>query len=489
MEKWLIIIFFIVLSLLLAATGVAYRKKSSTLFGFIAADRSFSFFTGASSSYSSVICGYACLVLMYFAYFGGTDGAQTAIFYGAALTIGMFLSWRFIGRRLRVYSELSSNTVTLPSFLESRFKDKTSTIKIVSSSAIGLFSCVYCSFMFTACAQLFSAAVRCSYSVALLICTVAVMIYLVFGGFFASVFTDVLQGFIFLIVIFFLPVYLFDNLDAGSRLLFENEFLQTLNLFKNGENFGINAFNSVFMMFGCFGLPMLFSRFVAMKDKKQIKRAKRFSPFPVAVCVILVVVIGLFLRQFPVMESKNAAVILCGAITDPFMKALTVSALLAAIMSASDSMLILMASVVGNDIYPLFRKKAGDEEKVTVARAATVVLTFCVCLISLESEVDIFSRLIQGFSGFASAFAPVLFFSLYSRRITLRAAVASIITGTLSTVILWFVPFPVTWIMPFCVCMILSTIVLWLVTLFDRKRPEKDILNEFSRVNEIMKLR
>ena len=75
------------------------------------------------------------------------------------------------------------------------------------------------------------------------------------------------------------------------------------------------------------------------------------------------------------------------------------------------------------------------------------------------------------------------------RRITLRAAVASIITGTLSTVILWFVPFPVTWIMPFCVCMILSTIVLWLVTLFDRKRPEKDILNEFSRVNEIMKLR
>ena len=227
MEKLLILIFFAVLSLLLAATGVSYRKKSKTLSGYIAADRSVSFFAGAFSSFSSVVCGFSVLVLMWGSYNGGARGARSAFLYWAALTVGLFFVWRFMGRRLRIYSELSSNTLTLPSFLESRFKDRSSVLKVVSSVVVIIFSSVYCSFLFTAAAQLLSAASGMSYSLALFMCAVIVSIYILFGGFSAEVFTDILQGFIFFIVMFFLPVYMFDSLYAGSRFLFENESMSS----------------------------------------------------------------------------------------------------------------------------------------------------------------------------------------------------------------------------------------------------------------------
>lgn len=489
MEKLLILIFFAVLSLLLAATGVSYRKKSKTLSGYIAADRSVSFFAGAFSSFSSVVCGFSVLVLMWGSYNEGARGARSAFLYGAALTVGLFFVWRFMGRRLRIYSELSSNTLTLPSFLESRFKDRSSVLKVVSSVVVIIFSSVYCSFLFTAAAQLLSAASGMSYSLALFMCAVIVSIYILFGGFSAEVFTDILQGFIFFIVMFFLPVYMFDSLDAGSRFLFENDFLSTLNFFENSEDLWVCIINSVFVFLGCFGLPSLFSRFIAMKDKKQIRRAKRLSAIPSAFCIVLVIVTGLFLRQFAVSETKDISVILSQAIADPFMRALVVSALLCAFMSSADSQIMLLSGIIGNDVYPLFRKDADDEERVTVARAAAVVMTFIVCLVSLDSSADISARFLYGFSGFAAAFAPVLFFSMYSRKITLRAAVASIISGTVCTFILWFISFSPLGIFPGCVSLAVSVAVLCIVSAVDRKKPGREIINEFARVNEIMKLR
>lgn len=68
---------------------------------------------------------------------------------------------------------------------------------------------------------------------------------------------------------------MFDSLDAGSRFLFENDFLSTLNFFENSEDLWVCIINSVFVFLGCFGLPSLFSRFIAMKDKKQITPGKK----------------------------------------------------------------------------------------------------------------------------------------------------------------------------------------------------------------------
>ena len=171
------------------------------------------------------------------------------------------------------------------------------------------------------------------------------------------------------------------------------------------------------------------------------------------------------------------------------MRALVVSALLCAFMSSADSQIMLLSGIMGNDVYPLFRKDADDEERVTVARAAAVVMTFIVCLVSLDSSADISARFLYGFSGFAAAFAPVLFFSMYSRKITLRAAVASIISGTVCTFILWFISFSPLGIFPGCVSLAVSAAVLCIVSAVDRKKPGREIINEFARVNEIMKLR
>src|SRR5690554_2242212 len=53
------------------------------------------------------------------------------------LTIGAYLNWRFVAPRLRAYTEVSNNSITLPSFMESRFKDSTRLLRITSGVIIG----------------------------------------------------------------------------------------------------------------------------------------------------------------------------------------------------------------------------------------------------------------------------------------------------------------------------------------------------------------
>src|SRR5690554_7574415 len=80
-------------------------------------------------------------------FFQAVDGIRDADVTGVqtcALPIS-YLNWKFVAPRLRSYTEVSNNSITLPSFLENRFKDNTHLLRIVSGIIILIFFTFYVS--------------------------------------------------------------------------------------------------------------------------------------------------------------------------------------------------------------------------------------------------------------------------------------------------------------------------------------------------------
>src|SRR5699024_3010845 len=79
----------------------------------------------------------------------GLRGAIYATGFGEAwmaigLSIEAYLNWQFIAKRLRVYTEVSDNSITVPDFLGNRFKDPY-LLRVISALVILLFFTFYTS--------------------------------------------------------------------------------------------------------------------------------------------------------------------------------------------------------------------------------------------------------------------------------------------------------------------------------------------------------
>ena len=107
----------------------------------------------ALSAEASDMSGWLLMGLPGVAYFtGASDAMWTAI----GLAIGTYLNWKFVARRLRKYSEVAGNAITLPDFFSNRFHDDRRILMSVAAIIILLFFCIYCGSCFVTCGKLFS---------------------------------------------------------------------------------------------------------------------------------------------------------------------------------------------------------------------------------------------------------------------------------------------------------------------------------------------
>lgn len=92
------------------------------------------------------------------------------------LTLGTYLNWKFVAARLRVYTEVSHNALTLPDFFTHRFKDDTRMLRILAAVVILVFFTIYCASGVVAGARLFENTFDMSYERAVWIGAAATII-------------------------------------------------------------------------------------------------------------------------------------------------------------------------------------------------------------------------------------------------------------------------------------------------------------------------
>ena len=168
--------------------GVYFAKRANeNSENYYLGGRSLGPWVAAFSAEASDMSGWLLMGLPGLAYW---TGLADAFWTAAGLAIGTYINWLIVARRLRHYSEIAGNAITLPDFFSNRFHEKKKVIMTISSLFILIFFCVYASSCFVTCGKLFSSLFGVNYQTMMIIGALFVVVYTFLGGFLAESASD-----------------------------------------------------------------------------------------------------------------------------------------------------------------------------------------------------------------------------------------------------------------------------------------------------------
>jgi len=429
-------------ALVLVIGWYAFRRTAN-LTDFILGGRRLGSGTAALSAGASDMSGWLLLGLPGLAYATGLQ----SLWLAGGLLLGTWLNWRLVARRLRVFSEVYGNALTLPEFLANRFGDDSGWLRGVSACFILLFFLIYTGSGLVAGGKLFESVFGLPYLWAVAAGASAVLLYTAVGGFLAVSWTDVLQGLLMAAALVAVPVMAFDSGGGLGPGLARIEAVDPsrFELFTKADGTALGLIGILSLVawgLGYFGQPHILARFQAIGSGADVGRARRIAVSWVTLTLtgaVLVGLAGVLALDTPLAADDREKVFieLVNLLFHPVVAGICLAAILAAIMSTADSQLLVASSAFTEDLYrTLFRRDASPRELVAVGRGSVVILAGLAFLMALDPETMILELVGYAWAGFGAAFGPVVILSLYWPRMTHRGALAGIVTGGV-TVVVW----------------------------------------------------
>ncbi|VGO15590.1 High-affinity proline transporter PutP [Pontiella desulfatans] len=443
MENLSIIITFLAYLGFMLAVGTHFYKRNESLSDYLIGDRQLNKWVTSMSAQASDMSGWLLLGLPGYAYLQGMEAAWIAL----GLGVGTYLNWRFVARRLRRYTEIAGNAITLPDYFANRFHDHNRLLRTLSAVFILVFFLIYTASGFVAGAKLFESIFGLPYHSALLIGVVVIISYTALGGFMAVSWTDFFQGIIMFFAIITVPMLALHATGgfAESAHALREVDAGFLNVFTNGRGEPLKTIAVVSLMawgMGYFGQPHILTRFMAIRSPDEIKPARRIAMIWVIVSLACAVLVGLAGRIFlpetlSDSDSEKVFMILVDQLTHPIVGGILLAAVLAAIMSTADSQLLVTSSALTEDLYRvIIRPSASDKELVWVSRGTVIGVAAVACAIALKPDSSVLDLVSYAWAGFGATFGPLVLISLYWKRMTRDGAIAGIIGGGI-TVLVW----------------------------------------------------
>ena len=360
------------------------------------------------------------------------------------LTIGAYMNYIYLAPRLRVYTEIANDSVTIPDYLENRFKDGSKILRLVSGVVILVFFAVYVSSGIVAGGKLFESTFGLSYTTGALVTLSVVVIYTFFGGFIAVSLTDFFQGALMFVVLVAVPIVAYMNIDMTPGTLVEQVKAIDPHLFDifRGTSFA-TIIGFLAWGLGYFGQPHIIVRFMAIKSTKELKSARRIGISWMAIGLLGAIASGLtglvyFTQtQGGLKEPETVFLKLGDVLFHPFITGIILSAVLAAIMSTISSQLLVCSSSITKDFFLTFYKKEiSGENQIRIGRFAVLAVAIVSTAIAFSPNNSILNIVGQAWAGFGSSFGPVILVSLYWRKMTKWGALAGMLSGG-ATVLIW----------------------------------------------------
>ncbi len=424
----------------------AWRKSTSSVSDFMLGGRQLPPAVAALSAGASDMSGWMLMGLPGAVYVSGLDAAWIAV----GLTIGAWANYRLVAPRLRVYTELADDAITIPDYFEKRFEDKSRLLRTIASLVIVVFFTLYTSAGLVAGGKLFEASFGYDYRLGLLITAGVVLAYTLFGGFLAVSLTDFVQGCIMFIALVLVPIVTIQTLGGWSATAagvsaVDPQYLDWLA--------GITPLGIVSSMawgLGYFGQPHIIVRFMAVRSLADMPATRRIGMSWMVVTVIGAVACGIAglayvtSNKLALDDPETIFILLSQTLFHPYIAGFLLAAILAAIMSTISSQLLVSASSLSEDFYRNFlRPAARQKELVLVGRLATLAVAVAALGLAFDRSSSILSLVGNAWAGFGAAFGPVMLLSLHWRGLTRSGALASIIAGA-GTVLVWlYAPFTI----------------------------------------------
>ena len=365
------------------------------------------------------------------------------VWVSLGLAIGYTISWIVEAPRLRRFSIVANDSITIPQYLTNRFLSKSKALQIICATVFLVAYTVYAASSIKACGTLFNTVLGVDATVAMYIAAVIIISYTFLGGFSAVCWTDFFQGMLILGAMLIAPIFAVANMEGGiSTAGVAPEYWNAFSSWKDivsGLAWGL----------GYFGMPHIIIRFMSLKSQKALKKSAVIGISWTVIIVLFAAIIGVVGRLFlgedaNVVENELVFVTMVRKIFPALASGVLLSAVLAASMSTADSQLLAASSAFASDVYnPVIRKnKASDKEMLWAGRFVVLAVAIVAVIIAKNPKSGSIMSLVSNAWGvFGAAFGPSIMLSLFWKRFNFKGAVAGILGGGIVD-IAWLIAAP-----------------------------------------------
>lgn len=418
---------FIVYFAILLGIGIVFYKKNKNVKTYIIGNRSLNYFVTAISAQSSdmsawLFMGYPALVF--------TLGALQ-LWTAVGLIICMYLNWKFIAPALRAQTEAFS-AMTIPSYLASRFNDKSKLIIIISTLVASYFLTCYIASALVGMGRLFESAFNLPYSTGVFVGVGITLIYTLLGGFLAVSWCNLFQGIFLLVMIMLVPYYGYAKIGGWAAI----------QAAASTRNIGLNIWPSletgrkIFDLFvgfglGTFGQIHILVNFMGIKDKAKLKNAMVvgiiWQILALGSSVALgIVAIGYFTNGLQ--NPEHLFVFMARDLFPPLVAGFALCGMLAATLSTLNTQMIVTSSSISEDLYPALTNR---KPTLLLSRIATIAIAIISLLFSLHNSSSIYHLVFYAWAGLGSVFGPVIIMALYSKRVNRYGVITGMVASTI----------------------------------------------------------
>jgi len=310
------------------------------------------------------------------------------------------------------------------------------------------------------------------YEVAVFIVGILMILYVTFGGMLATTWVQIIKAFLLLSGATFMAVAVMAHYNFNFGSLFAHAVeLKDVSIMAPGKLVSdpISAISlAVALIFGVAGLPHILMRFFTVADAKEARKSVFYATGFIGYFYILTFIIGFgaivmvlgkpeyldLAKQAisggsPILGGNNmAAIHLSHAVGGDFFLGFISAVAFATILAVVSGLTLAGASAISHDLYSSVIRK-GQVDSVTemkVSKAATVALGIVAILLGIAFESQNIAFMVGlAFAIAASANFPILFLSMYWRRLTTRGAVVGGSLG-LGTAVLLLILGPAVWV-------------------------------------------
>lgn len=428
--------------LMLSIGWYAYRRTRS-FDGYMLAERGLSPAVAALSANAADMSAWLLMGLPGAIYTSGLIESWIAI----GLTVGAWLNWRFVAPRLRAYSQIAEDAITIPSFLSNRLGEGARPLRIAAALIILVFFTFYVSSGMVAAGKFFENSFNLNYLAGMFIVAAVTLIYTTFGGFLGATLTDVAQGLLMLAALISVPIVAIIELGGlgatRDAMLAVNP--DALSLFAGWSDKGpilwtIGLISTVAWGLGYFGQPHIIVRFMALRTPGEAVIARRISlvwMIATAVGAVFTALIAIgFIGanpQYTLSDPETVFLTMSRIFLHPLVAGFVLAAVLASIMSTMSSQLVVCSSALIEDLLALTGRVWSPAHKLMLGRGGVLIVALVAMMLALDKDNAILGLVAFAWAGFGASFGPLLLLSLYWRRLTATGAFAGLVSGAVMT--------------------------------------------------------
>ena len=457
----LLLLNVIILVYLLATLYLGYRgwKATKDAEGYMVAGRTTHPYIMAMS-YGATFISTSAIVG-----FGGMAGL-----YGMGLLwltflnifLGIFIAFAVYGKRTRQMGH-NLGAMTFPELLARRFDSKF--IQWFSGLVIFLGMPLYASAVLIGAGRFMETTLNISFETSLLIYSVIIAAYVLWGGLKGVMYTDALQGTIMFVGMIILLVMTYANL-GGVTLAHQNltdmasmvpaKFAAQGHLGWTampalGSSWWWTLISTVVLGvgIGVLAMPQLVVRFMTVKSSRELNRGVLIGGIFILAMTDVAFDVGALSNVFFLQNQGNISIYIAKGNVDSIIPIYINSAmpewfvylfmltLLAAAMSTSSSQFHAQGTAIGRDIYETLTQKKGTAS-IFVTRAGVTLAVIIAVVLGYMLPGSIIARGTAMFFGLcAAAFLPMYSCGLFWKRATTTGAIAGLLTGTFVT-LFWY---------------------------------------------------